>query len=62
MGQMYVRGSRLRARNPQRLVDLGRISQTDADEVQSEFRSLEQNSGAVMVTPLVVEIIAEKIH
>ena len=44
-----------------RLVDLGRISQTDADELQSEFQALEKDADAIMVTPLVVEIIAEKI-
>lgn len=48
------------ASGSRRLVDLRRISQSDADNIQSELRSLEQDSAAIMVTPLVVEIIAER--
>jgi ubiquinone/menaquinone biosynthesis C-methylase UbiE len=49
------------ASGAQRLAKLGRISQQCAEEIQNEFRALEQNAGAVMITPLVVEIIAEKL-
>jgi len=44
-----------------RFVQADLDTQTDADELQSEFRSLEKDTDAIMVTPLVVEIIAEKI-
>ena len=49
------------ASGSRRLADLGRISKGYADEIRADFRALEQNSSAVMVTPLVLEIIAEKI-
>lgn len=44
-----------------RLVDIGRITQKHAEEIQAEFRALAQHPGTVMVTPLVIEIIAEKV-
>jgi SAM-dependent methyltransferase len=47
--------------NSQRLVDLGRMPRSGADALQREFRELEKNPNAVMVTPLVLEIIAEKL-
>jgi hypothetical protein len=46
--------------NSRRLVELGRIPREDADALRSEFQALEQNPDAVMITPLVLEIIAEK--
>jgi hypothetical protein len=46
--------------NSHRLVELGQISREDADALQSEWHALEQNPDAVMITPLVLEIIAEK--
>ena len=49
------------ASGTRRLVDLGRLSQIQADEMLADFHDLEQNPSAVMITPLVVEIIAEKI-
>jgi SAM-dependent methyltransferase len=49
------------ASGSRRLVELGRISPEYADEIQAEFQMLEQNPNAVMITPLVMEIIAEKI-
>jgi SAM-dependent methyltransferase len=49
------------ASGSRRLVELGRISPQDADAIQAEFHRLEQNPSAVMITPLVMEIIAEKI-
>jgi hypothetical protein len=50
------------ASGSRRLVELGRISAEYADRIQADFRALEQNSAAVMITPLVMEIIAEKIR
>jgi SAM-dependent methyltransferase len=44
-----------------RLVELGRVSPAFADELQAELHRLELNPDAVMITPLVLEIIAEKI-
>lgn len=46
--------------NSHRLVELGQISREAADALQSEWHALEQNPDAVMITPLVLEIIAEK--
>ncbi|HEY0748074.1 MAG TPA: methyltransferase domain-containing protein [Steroidobacteraceae bacterium] len=43
-----------------RLVELKRISPDYAQRIQADFRALEKNPAALMVTPLVVEIIAEK--
>ena len=43
-----------------RLVDLKRITPEYAQRIQADFRILENNPAALMVTPLVVEIIAEK--
>jgi ubiquinone/menaquinone biosynthesis C-methylase UbiE len=43
-----------------RLVELKRISPEYAERIQADFRALEKNPSALMVTPLVVEIIAEK--
>jgi hypothetical protein len=39
---------------------LGRMSCDEADALRGEFQALEQNPDAVMITPLVLEIIAEK--
>jgi ubiquinone/menaquinone biosynthesis C-methylase UbiE len=50
------------ASGSRRLVELGRISPEYADRIQADFNALEQNSATVMITPLVVEIIAEKIR
>jgi len=50
------------ASNSQRLVDLGRVSQEWADAVQSEFNILAANPNAILVTPMVMEIIAEKVR
>jgi SAM-dependent methyltransferase len=47
--------------NSQRLVELGRVSQEWADAVQKEFTALARNPNAILVTPMVMEIIAEKI-
>ena len=48
--------------NSQRLVDLGRVSQHWADILQSEFKTLAANPDAILVTPMVMEIIAQKVR
>jgi SAM-dependent methyltransferase len=44
-----------------RLIVMGRINQKFADKVRADLASAEKNRNAFMVTPLVLEIIAEKI-
>jgi ubiquinone/menaquinone biosynthesis C-methylase UbiE len=44
-----------------RLIDMGRIDQKFADEVQAAFTSAKKNPNTRMLTPLVLEIIAEKL-
>ena len=46
--------------NSERLVEVGLMQRADADQLQSEFRESAHNPNAVMMTPLVLEIIAEK--
>jgi SAM-dependent methyltransferase len=46
--------------NSQRLVEVGLMQRADADRLQSDFRESAHNPNAVMMTPLVLEIIAEK--
>jgi ubiquinone/menaquinone biosynthesis C-methylase UbiE len=46
--------------NAARLVALGRVSQEWADKVVRDFSALEANPSTLLVTPLVMEIIAEK--
>jgi ubiquinone/menaquinone biosynthesis C-methylase UbiE len=46
--------------NSQRLVELGRMPSDAAATLQREFHALEQNPDTVMMTPLVLEIVAEK--
>jgi SAM-dependent methyltransferase len=48
------------ASNSHRLVELSRMTREDADALQSEWRAIEQNRDAITITPLVLEIIAEK--
>jgi hypothetical protein len=45
----------------ERLIDMGRIDQKFAHEVRAAVTSTEENPNARMVTPLVLEIIAEKL-
>jgi hypothetical protein len=45
----------------ERLIELGRIDHKFAEEVRSALRSAEKNPNARMLTPLVLEIIAEKL-
>ena len=44
-----------------RLIQMGRIDQKFADEVQADLASAEKNPNARMLTPLVLEIFAEKL-
>jgi SAM-dependent methyltransferase len=46
--------------NAARLVELGRVSQEWADAVERDFTALTANPNAILVTPLVMEIIVEK--
>jgi SAM-dependent methyltransferase len=46
--------------NAARLVELGRVSREWADAVERDFISLAANPDALLVTPMVMEIIAEK--
>jgi SAM-dependent methyltransferase len=48
------------ASNSHRLVELNRMTREDANALQSEWRAIEQNPDAITITPLVLEIIAEK--
>jgi hypothetical protein len=44
-----------------RLIEMGRIDQTFADKVRADLAGAGENPNALMITPLVVEIVAEKI-
>jgi SAM-dependent methyltransferase len=44
-----------------RLIEMGRIDQKFADKVRSALASVEENANALMITPLVLEIVAEKL-
>jgi SAM-dependent methyltransferase len=44
-----------------RLIEMGRIDQKFADQVRGDLASAEENANAVMITPLVLEIVAEKL-
>lgn len=48
------------AGNSRRLADLGQMSRDRAEELREGFRALSANPDAVMLTPLVLEIIAQK--
>lgn len=45
-----------------RLIEMGRIDQKFADQVRGDLASAEQNANALMITPLVLEIVAEKLE
>jgi hypothetical protein len=45
----------------QRLIEMGRIDQTFAEQVRTALTSAEKNPNVRMLTPLVLEIIAEKL-
>jgi SAM-dependent methyltransferase len=44
-----------------RLIEMGRIDRQFADKVRADLASAEANPNALMITPLVLEIIAEKL-
>ena len=44
-----------------RLLEMGRIDQQFADKVRADLATAEKNPNALMITPLVLEIVAEKI-
>jgi hypothetical protein len=44
-----------------RLIEMGRIDQAFADKVRADLAGAGENPNALMITPLVVEIVAEKI-
>jgi SAM-dependent methyltransferase len=44
-----------------RLIEMGRIDQEFADKVHADLANVERNPNAMMLTPLVLEIIAEKL-
>jgi hypothetical protein len=44
-----------------RLIEMGRIDQEFADKVRAELASAEKNRSGFMITPLVLEVIAQKL-
>jgi len=44
-----------------RLIEMGRINQEFADRVRDELANAEKNPNAIMITPLVLEIVAERL-
>jgi SAM-dependent methyltransferase len=44
-----------------RLIELGRINREFADQVRDDLAGAEKNPNALMISPLVLEIVAEKI-
>jgi hypothetical protein len=44
-----------------RLIDMGRIDQKFSDSVRADLATAEANPNALMITPLVLEIVAEKL-
>jgi SAM-dependent methyltransferase len=44
-----------------RLIEMGRINREFADQVRGDLAKAEKNPNALMITPLVLEIVAEKI-
>src|SRR5213082_240446 len=44
-----------------RLIEMGPIDQKFADKVRADLTSAEKNPNALMITPLVLEIVAEKL-
>jgi hypothetical protein len=44
-----------------RLVEMGRTDQAFADKVRADLAAAGENPNVLMITPLVVEIVAEKI-
>ncbi|MBS0296124.1 MAG: methyltransferase domain-containing protein [Proteobacteria bacterium] len=46
---------------PDHLVETGKVDRAWADKVERELRAAEDDPNAVMVTPMVLEVIAEKV-
>jgi len=44
-----------------RLIEMGRIDHTFADNVRADLAGAEANPNSLMITPLVLEIVAEKL-
>ena len=44
-----------------RLIEMGRIDQKFADQLRGDLAAAERNPNALMITPVVLEIVAEKI-
>ncbi len=44
-----------------RLIEMGRIDEKFADEVRADLAGAETNANSLMITPLVLEIVAEKL-
>jgi hypothetical protein len=44
-----------------RLQEMGRIDRRFADQVRVDLTNAEKNPNALMITPLVLEVVAEKI-
>jgi SAM-dependent methyltransferase len=44
-----------------RLIEIGRINEGFADQVRKDLAEAEKNPNALMITPLVLEIVAEKL-
>jgi hypothetical protein len=44
-----------------RLIEMGRIDESFAEKVRADLAAAEKNPNALMITPLVLEIVAEKI-
>jgi SAM-dependent methyltransferase len=44
-----------------RLIDMGRIDQKFADKVRADLAAAKKNPNSLMITPLVLEIVAEKL-
>ena len=46
--------------NVPRMVELGRVTQAWADEVLAELAAAEADPASLFITPLVLEIVAER--
>jgi hypothetical protein len=44
-----------------RLIEMGRIDQKFAAKVRADLTSAEANANSLMITPLVLEVLAEKL-
>jgi SAM-dependent methyltransferase len=46
---------------PDHLVEVGKMTRAEADRLVAEFQAVSADPGSIMVTPLVLEVIAEKV-